>query len=805
MTSPRSIGRTSSAFGAFGAFVALSAVAGVLVSAAVTPAVALTGLAASNSISLFDTLPESLAIDQLAQKSNIYATGSDGTPHLLASFYDQNRVEVNGDQMSQFVKDAAVAAEDPRFYEHGGIDLQGTVRALLSNAFTDSVQGGSSITQQYVKNVLVQRAFLTAKSPEEEQAAYDAATEVSEGRKIREMRYAIGLEKQYSKNEILQGYLNIALFGGRVYGIEAAANYYFGTTAADLILPQAASLIAIVNSPDVLRIDEPDDERNGAANGYAANRERRDYVLGVMLDEGKITTAEHAEAVAVPVEPMITQPSTGCATAGGSGYFCDYVTNVLKNNPVFGADPGERWQKFKRGGFDVYTTLDLDLQVASEQAIADNVPFAMEGFDVGSVALSAEPGTGRVLAMAQNKIFSQDPTVLASGPQYSAINFSSSFDYGGSTGFQPGSTYKVFTLIEWLENGHALQEGVDARRRANWGTFRDSCEEGGTVTAPSGWNPKNDEGGSGGNWTALYNTVNSENTGYIAMAKELDLCGIRQTAESLGVHRADGEPLAHGPASVLGTNEVPPLDMVTAFAGIAAQGVLCDPIVIDRIVTADGADAPVPQANCRQAVDPGVTATAAYAMQKVMTSGSGTSSSLNDGVPLIGKTGTSDENEATWMSGASTRVATVVGVFNVTGHVDQRRTWFDSGRAAEARHRIWPRIMEAANSKYPGGEFPEPVEKLMHAAPVPIPEVRGMSVSAATALLEEAGFEPKEGERQDSELAVGLVLGTTPAGAAEHGTIVAVHTSNGPVTPVPNVGGVPKNVVGLPEEYPIRQ
>ena len=270
--------RRLGALGGFLGFIAMSAVAGTLVAAAVTPALALSGIAATNTISVFENLPDYLKIDQLSQKSNIYATTSTGAPYLLASFYDQNRVEVSSDAINEFVKDAATSAEDPRFYEHGGIDLQGTVTGIVTTVATGDVRGGSSITQQYVKNVLVQKCEVLTDARKKSDC-YDAATATTPDRKLKEMRLAIGVEKKYAKDDILRQYLNIIGFGGTVYGIESAAEYYYGATAATLTLPQAASLVAIVNNPVKFQLDDPASATNGAANGYAANKDRRDYIL----------------------------------------------------------------------------------------------------------------------------------------------------------------------------------------------------------------------------------------------------------------------------------------------------------------------------------------------------------------------------------------------------------------------------------------------------------------------------------------------------------------------------------------------
>ncbi|UOE43848.1 transglycosylase domain-containing protein [Agromyces larvae] len=775
-----------------GGLIGFSAIAGVLISVAVTPAIAVGGMASNSAISMFENLPAYLEIPELAEKTNIYATGSDGSTVLLASFFEQDREQVSWEDVSQFAKDAAIAGEDPRFYEHGGVDLRGTVRAALRTSTGGDVQGGSSISQQYVKNVLVQRAVLTAASDADRTAAVEAATETTPARKLKEMRLAIGLEKRYSKDQILLGYLNIALFGGRVYGIQSAARYYFSTDANALTLEQSAALLAIVNNPEKFRLDRPDSESNGAANGYAATKERRDYILRAMLDEQKISVEQFDAAVAAPIVPVISPPSTGCSTAGDSAYFCDFVYWTLRNDPALGATEEERVRLLERGGLDVYTTLDLDLQAAAVQALEEYVPKSDPRLDLGAVSVSVEVGTGRVLQMAQNKVFSNDPEVLESDPKFSAINYNTDSGYGGSSGFQPGSTYKVFTLGEWLNEGHSLNENVDARRRADWGSFTDSCN--GPQSYGTSFTPRNDEGGNGGIWSAYFNTVNSENTGFIAMAKKLDLCGVRRMAESFGVHRADGDPLVQSAATVLGTNEIAPLTMANAFAGIAAGGLVCVPVVIDRIVAHDGIELQPPSAQCRQNVDPTITSGMAYAMQGVMTEGTGGTSNrrTDPRVPMIGKTGTTDNAEATWMSGASTRVATTVGVFNASGHVNLRETALGEYAASDIRHLIWPRIMSTANLKYGGGDFPQPDPRRLEASRIAVPDVRGASMAQALTAIEAAGFFPYDAGVEDSDLPVGQVSRTDPAGQAPLGSQVAVFASSGNLTVVPSVSRDPE-------------
>ena len=278
----------SGVLGGFAGLVGLSAAAGVLIAATVTPAIAISGAAASSAITMFDNLPSVLELDKLMLPSNFYYTDPNtGQPALMTQFLEQDRTPVQFDQINPVMYDALLSSEDPRYYQHGGVDLIGTARALMANAEGGgSTQGGSSISQQYVKNVLIQKCEQNAEdeyeTDENGDPVIDATTgmatikvsrdqalrncwidattaEGSEGytRKLQEMRYAIALEQKYSKNDILLGYLNIANFGGVTYGIEAAARHYFNTTAAGLTVAQAATLAGMVQNPNNYRIDKP--------------------------------------------------------------------------------------------------------------------------------------------------------------------------------------------------------------------------------------------------------------------------------------------------------------------------------------------------------------------------------------------------------------------------------------------------------------------------------------------------------------------------------------------------------------------
>ncbi len=774
--------------GAAGAFIGMSVVAGLLVTAAVTPAIAVTGLAANNSIGVFEGLPEYLNVDQLAQPTTIYAKNGDQDV-ALATFYSQNRLPVAFNAISQAAKDAAIAGEDPRFYSHGGVDIQGTVRGVLSTVAGGGVQGGSSITQQYVKNVLLQKCEALPVKTKAQKTKYEEcvtdSTGVSPDRKVKEMKYAIGIEKKYTKDQILVGYLNIAGFGGSVYGIEAAAKYYYNTTAAALTPAQAASLIAIVNEPTSLKIDDPESKTNGAADGYAKNKERRDYILQKMYQYKKLTKAQYDEAVKTPIQPVITRSERGCQTAGGSAYFCDYVQKIILNDPAFGADEDTRASNLNRGGYKIYTTLDLQLQQVAEQTIQSYVPATYDRADIGGVLTGVQPGTGRVLYMAQNKKYSQDPDVLQD-PQYTSINYSTDQKYGGSGGFQVGSTYKVFTLAEWLKQGHSLSEPVNANIRT-YRTFKDSCT--------GGWNgtytPQNDSPGETGIRNAQSATTLSINTAFINMASQVDLCEIKKDAEAFGVHTAQGEDLSTNPSAVLGTNYIAPLTMATAFAGIANNGMTCTPIAIDKIVDANGTDVKPPATACTQSVDPAVANTMAKALMGPLQGG--TAAGMNrTGKDMLGKTGTTEYNDQLWLVAATTKVAGAYWVGNVQGHVDFRKVYPTHGTSpASARVAVMRTMMGAAVDKYGGDDFPQPPSKLTQGVQVAVPDLTGKTPDEAKSILTGLGLDSADGGQQDSVAPAGTVGATDPAAGTQvpKGTAITLFTSNGALVAVPNVVG----------------
>lgn len=696
-------------------FVVMSVLAGMLVAVAVTPAVAVAGESTSGAVAFFEDLPSYLDVQTPQQVSSVYATKG-GKQVKIASFYAENRTNVTADQMADTLKQAAIDTEDPRYYDEGGIDVLGTLRGVAATVVGGDVQGGSSITQQYVKNVLVQQCEeLTGKdqaaTAKKVEACYQDAAGVTPQRKLQEMRYAIAVNKKYSKDDILTGYLNIVGLGGRVYGAEAGAEYYFGVHAKDLSLVQSATLVAILNNPSNLRIDVPSDKDNGSANGYALTKERRDYVLRRMQAHGSITKAAMTKAIATPITPKITETANGCSTAAtneDAGYFCDYVRDQVLQDPAFGKTAAARIATLDTKGLQIHTSLDLDLQSLAQTALSTYVPSTMSGVDVGGSNVTVEPGTGRIMSMVQNTSYTQGDNAAAGS---TAVNYSADSGYGNSGGFQTGSTYKVFTLAEWLATGHTLSESVSTTEHTFQNSeFTNSCQNvsGGT------WPVANAESVPA-SMTVQAATVESINTAFGAMGKQLDLCKIAQLAQSMGIHRADGGALGQTPSSILGVNELSPIDLAEAYAGFANGGVVCTPTAIDSVTESDGTKITPTPSSCTQGVSADVAGTVDYALQGVL-SGSGTAASANpgDSVPKFAKTGTTDGDVQNWLVASSTKYTNATWIGNVQGNVSLANWPFLQGTTGySAKFGVGKSMMAYLDQTVGGDALPAPSQAMI--------------------------------------------------------------------------------------------
>lgn len=712
---------TATTLGKLIGFLAVSVLCGVLVAGLVVPVTALGGSTVSNSISAFDNLPDQLKIGAPQGVTNIYA--SDGTT-VIASLFNQNRVEVSLDKMSPNIQNAIVAIEDSRFREHGGVDPTGILRAVVSAFTKGGRQGASTITQQYVNNVIIQSLVSQDKAEDAKLGADKTA-----GDKIREMKLAISLEKQYSKDDILKGYLNIVNFANGTYGIQAAAEFYFGINAADLSLPQAALLAGVVNSPSFYDpVKNPDNAKS-----------RRDQVLDRMLQLKMVNQADHDAAIATPVTVTPHPKPQGCSTASMAPFFCDYVLKTFLNDPTFGANAEDRTRLLFQGGLNIKTTLDAKAQNVAQQA-QDKTTSAEDNATLnrGSAMVSIEPGTGKILTMAQNFKFSAEQA-----PGQTSINFSvpkvdmNGNPLGGAGNMQVGSTMKPFTFATWLEAGHSMNETLDGSKRVySDNKWTNTCQNQTTTGVYPAPGLQNDGPNDYKTMSVLSGLVASINTITMATAARVDFCKIQQMTEKAGITTGDTrKPLDFtSAANVLGAQSIAPLSMANAFATFAGKGVLCEPVAVLSVTDQQGTQLPVPNANCKQSIDPQVAAGLMYALKAVISpqgSGGLIRPAVNKNYDIGLKTGTSDNQIDTWVVGATSGIATASWFgsysgndekyFNRPGITVNGVTYPQGLDGKDIAGTAWSNFMNAIAPSYKTDAFPAPPAKMLASAAPPAP------------------------------------------------------------------------------------
>ncbi|MEV0228052.1 transglycosylase domain-containing protein [Nonomuraea sp. NPDC050786] len=655
--------------------------AGALVAALALPAVGGTGTLVVSATETLDLRPARLEEPPLTQTSVVY----DAKGNRIAQFYAENRKVVRLDQIADVMRTAIVAIEDFRFYEHGAIDFEGTIRALAKNLTSGGIaQGGSSITQQYVKQVLLNSA--------DTEAGKNKALEASYARKLKELRYAMGVEEKYPKDEILRRYLNIAYFGAGANGVEAAARRFFGVSAADLSLAQAATLAGAVQNPN-----RTDPELGKQARERLL--QRRNVVLDRMAELGRITPEQAAQAKAEKLGYKGVEAPNGCQDSRYP-YFCEYVRYELLTNPAFGRTPRIREQRFERGGLKIYTTLEPKAQRAAETAIRKHV-FASDRA-LAAEAL-VEPGTGKIRAMAASRPYGRSA-------KRNEISYNPVADkqHGGLIGFQAGSTFKTFTLITALEQGMKIDDGIsvtNAYTAPGYASFK-NCK-GQNMGIPS-WTVTNDEG-SPGFKTLATGTWGSVNTFFMALEQRVGLCETVRTAKSLGIRRADGGPLQEYETFTLGINEMDPVTVAGAYAAVAARGTYCVPMAITKVSEA-GTTTPY-EPSCHKALDPEVADATAHVLSGVFTKG--TMRGVGGiGRPAAGKTGTTDGYATAWFAGFTPDLAGAVSVGDPRGSQRYKLTgvtiggrYFGSVAGASVPGPIWKDTMTAALKGVPASDF----------------------------------------------------------------------------------------------------
>ncbi|MEV0568098.1 transglycosylase domain-containing protein [Dactylosporangium sp. NPDC050588] len=640
-------------------------ISGLVVAAGVLPLAFVGGSTVNASRDVWMNLPADLALPPPPQATYVYA--NDGKT-LITTFYDENRKDVPLDQIAPVLQQAVVAAEDTRFYQHQGVDGRGVLRALVSNGRGNAQQGASTLTMQYVRNVLKNDPAL---SP---QQRVDSLADTP-ARKVREMRYATKLEQHLSKQDILQGYLNIAYFGAGAYGIYAASQTYFGKSALELTLPEAALLAGLLQSPD---------GDNPISGDRDAALRRRAYTLDSMTKMGMISAADATAAKGQELKINERDLPNNCVSVPREhndwGFFCDYFRQWWGSQPEFGATRADRDEALRTGGYTVVTSLDPGIQAATL-----NQSLSVYGYGSARSMPTAvvTPGTGRVLAMAVNRHYSLEPNP----PQHPL--FPNTVNQliaggGGVAGYQAGSTFKMFTMLAALDAGMPLSTNFNSPSR-----IATVWPASGPGSCGGRWCPGNDSPSwMNGNRTMWNGFGRSVNTYFVWLEQQIGARRVVEMAQRLGITFRSAEDAAMAAkadqwgAFTLGVASTTPLDLANAYAAVAAGGLYCQPLPVLSITDSNGKPVDAAAPKCRQAVSADVAAAATDAARCPVSRASaygrcdgGTAENVSGilgGRPVAGKTGSSEYNSTETFVGFTPQIAAAgiaVNVDNPNDHV----------------------------------------------------------------------------------------------------------------------------------------
>ncbi len=580
-------------------------------------------------------------VSSVARSTFIYA--ADGS--LVTTLHaEEDREPVELDEVADELVNAVIAIEDERFFSHNGFDLRATMRALLRNTQEGAVvEGGSTITQQYVKNVLIGR-------------------EKTVGRKIKEASLAYQMERNFSKETILERYLNTVYFGNGAYGAEAAAKRFFGKDAIDLDLAEASLLAGMIRAP----------ERYNPYEKPEVSEARRHLVLRSMLDHGMIDRDEMEDALDSELE-LITPDDDYEA-----GHYVEAVKRFVLDNEEFGETRQERRDLLFKGGLRIHTNLDLRMQQAAEEAVNETLS---EEDQIIAALLSMEPSTGKVRA-------------VWGGYEFFGGHEKAKFDFATVGRRQAGSAFKPFALTAAFSEGIGPSQIYSAPGSVTLDIANGTQE----------WKVSNYGGGGYGALTLTDATVRSTNTVYAQLILDVGPKVVTDLAQDMGIR----SKLRAFPSSVLGTNEVSPLDMASGYSTLAADGVQTDPSFVDKITDPDGNTIYQAPSERRRVLSKMVARNVTKILKRVISGGTATAARLEITDEIAGKTGTAQRWRDAWFVGYATSLSTAVWV----GHPDQPTPMYPpltdrrvTGGSYPAQ--IWKAYMEQALQWAPPGEFPD--------------------------------------------------------------------------------------------------
>ncbi|MDF0532497.1 penicillin-binding protein [Tsukamurella sp. 8F] len=785
--------------------------AGVLVAGVLFPFVGGAGLVSNRAADTVDNISSELLEGQVPEVTTV--TDNSGTP--MAYLYDQRRVQVPFDQISPDMVRSIISIEDKRFMDHDGVDWQGTVRAFLKNSSAGEVkQGASTLDQQYIKNY---QLLVLAKSDADRRAA----TETTPARKLREVRMALTLErtleerakaehgvddakaKTMAKEEILARYLNLVPFGNGAYGVEVAAQTYFGKHASQLNVPESAMLAGMVQSSSSLN---PYSDPKGVT-------QRRNTVLDTLIQNFPDRAAEYEAAKAAPLG-VLPKPNTlpaGClAATGNRGYFCDYVLQYL-------AQAGVSKDQVMRGGYTIRTTLDPKVQASVQNAL--NKTSSPDLANIAQVMNLIRPGQNShdVLAMSSSRVYGLD----------TAQNHTVQPEPFSQVGDGAGSTFKIFTVAAAMAKGMGTDVTLDV---PNYYSVKGFGSSDGAYGCPADYYCVKNAGSYAGSMSLTQALATSPNTAFVKLITQVGVTPTVDMAVKLGM-RSYTLPGSSGIGSqsladmfkkqnlasfTLGPTAVNSLELSNVAATLASHGKWCPPNPIQSITqtkrNSDGSPVlgkdgkpettPVPFKSqpCEQVIPPGLADTLANALshddQGAGTS-AGSAGAAGWSLPLSGKTGTTETHRSSAFVGFTNQMAGASYVYNdgdspgpicssplrscgegnVYGGNEPALAWYTAVKPLATMY--GPVALPKVDQKYVDGF-----------GPGKIPNVIGMPVAAAKARLTDAGFKVNT-QYANSGSAEDTVLSTSPAGFTDPGTTITLTLSNG-IAPAPVVTQAPQ-------------
>ena len=697
----------------------------------------------------------------------------------IAWLYSQRRFEVPTDQIADTMKLAIVSIEDKRFTEHNGVDWQGTLTGLHGYLSGDvDTRGGSTIEQQYVKNY---QLLVTAQTDAERRAA----VETTPARKLREIRMALTLDKTFSKPEILTRYLNLVFFGNGAFGVQDAAQTYFGINASQLNWQQAALLAGMVQSTSAL---DPYINPDRAL-------QRRNIVLDTMIEN----FPQHADALrAAKAEPLgvLPQPKQlpgGCIAAGNRAFFCDYVLDFL-------ARAGISREQVARGGYLIRTTLDPVVQDSVKRAIDNVASPSLDG--VASVMSVIKPGktSHQVMAMASNRTYglNLDARETMQPQPFSLV------------GDGAGSIYKIFTTAAALDMGMGINTQLEVP-----GFFQaKGLGSSDTPGCPKEtWCVKN-AGKYRGSMNVTDALATSPNTAFARLIQQVGVARAVDMSVRLGMrsYGIPGTARAYDPQGnesladfikrqnmgsfTLGPFQLNALELSNVAATLASGGVWCPPNPVAEIIDRHGNPVPITTEGCEQVVPEGLANTLANAMSKDdqgAGTAAGSAGSVGWNLPMSGKTGTTESHRSSGFVGFTSYYAGAVYVFDDSStpsgicSFPLRKCYGGDLYGGNEPARTWFEAMKPIANNFGEVKLPPTDPRYVDGAPGGrVPSVSGLNLDAARQRLRDAGFQVADQPTPVNSFAsYGAVVGTTPSGQTIPGAIVTINISNGVAPPPP--------------------